>query len=102
MFSLYFTLSCLLRVFSNLVKPAYMSLDAEYKDGELRLIANERVAIEGIFIDEDEGKFIAAQWSYLARTTNVTENTKVKTIVDKLRIIYRTDNSSLQLQFLKL
>lgn len=82
--------------------PAGVNLEAEYKDGELRLIANGRVAIEGIFIDEEEGKFIAAQWRYLARITNVTDNTKAKTIADKLCATYRTDNPSLQSQFLKL
>jgi hypothetical protein len=82
--------------------PAGVSLEAEYKDGELRLIAKGRVAIEGIFIDEEEGKFIAAQWRYLARITNVTDNTKAKTIADKLCATYHTDNPSLQSQFLKL
>lgn len=82
--------------------PAGVNLEAEYKDGELRLIANGRVAIEGIFIDEEEGKFIAAQWRYLARITNITDNTKAKTIADKLCTTYRTDNPSLQTQFLKL
>src|SRR5690606_13436800 len=82
--------------------PAGVSLEAEYKDGELRLLANGRVAIDGIFIDEDESKFIAAQWRYLARITNVTDNTKAKTIADKLCATYRTDNPSLQSQFLKL
>lgn len=82
--------------------PAGVSLEAEYKDGELRLIANGRVAIEGIFIDEEEGKFIAAQWRYLARITNVTDNTKAKSIADKLCTTYHTLNPSLQSQFLEL
>lgn len=82
--------------------PAGVILDAECKDGELRLIANGRVAIEGIFIDEEEGRFIAAQWRYLARITNVTDNTRAKIIADKLCTTYRTNNPSLQLQFLKL
>lgn len=83
--------------------PAEVNLAAEYKDGELRLIANGRVVIEGIFIDNDEeGKFIAAQWCYLARITHVTDNTRAKTIVDKLRTTYRTDSLKLQEKFLML
>nr|WP_246721229.1 DNA methyltransferase [Rhizobium leguminosarum] len=82
--------------------PAGVRIEAEYRDGELRLMANGRVVIEGIFIDEEEGTFIAAQWGYLARQTNVTNSTRAKTIADKLCVTYRTDNPSLQAQFLKL
>lgn len=82
--------------------PAGATLETEFKDGELSLKANGRLVIDGIFLDDGNGEFIAAQWAYLVRITNVTEKTSPKAIADKLCTIYRTENPALQAQFLTL
>jgi Eco57I restriction-modification methylase/TaqI-like C-terminal specificity domain len=82
--------------------PAGATLETEFKDGELSLKANGRLVIDGIFLDDEDGEFVAAQWAYLARITNVTEKTSPKTITEKLCTTYRTENPALQVQFLNL
>jgi hypothetical protein len=82
--------------------PAGVTLDAEFKDGELTLKANGRQVMDGIFLDDEDGEFIAAQWVYLSRITNITDSTKAKVVAEKLCTTYRTENPALQAQFLKL
>jgi hypothetical protein len=77
-------------------------LDAEYKDGELRLLVNGAVALQHIFVSNEQGTFIASQWQYLSRNTNITENTTGKAIADKLCTIHTTPNAVVINQILEL
>jgi hypothetical protein len=82
--------------------PAGSRFDADYKDGELRLLVSGRVTIDKTFVDTDIGDFIAAQWQYLSRITNITDKTIAKTIADKLCKVYSSENAALKAQFVTL
>ena len=68
------------------------SMDASYENGELRYFIDGAPIIEQIFVNEDEGRFILAQWKLLASTFSVTEKTDGKKLANALRKIGDTNN----------
>ena len=79
-----------------------ISFAPRFQDGELSISIGGAVAIDGIFLDEDEGQQALLSWCHLARTLNLTEGLKPKAFAKKLRTIYRSNNSSLISQWVKL
>lgn len=49
--------------------------------GELRFLAAGVPLLEGVYLDDDEAEFVAAQWRQKARQTNVTEKFDAKRLV---------------------
>lgn len=72
-----------------------VGLDATHEDEELRFLIDGVPVIEGIYVDDSEGPFIAAQWKVLAQTFSVTEKTTGKKLANALRKLARTDNTAL-------
>lgn len=62
-----------------------VDLDATLDDGELRFLAGGVPALDRIFVTQDEGPFLLAQWKVLASTMPVTESTTGKKLADMLR-----------------
>ncbi len=83
---------------THFVNNAVMTTD--YHDGELKLLINNTIVLNNIFLSEADGNWIQALWKYLCRTIHITENTNPKTIIDKLCTIYKTENNSLIEQIL--
>ncbi len=77
-------------------------LTVENDMGELRVLANGAALIEGIFVDDDEASFIAAQWRHKARQTNVTEKFDAKRLLGLLLKLRKTDNDAICKQVVKI
>ncbi len=77
-------------------------LTVENDMGELRVLANGAALIEGIFVDDDEAAFIAAQWRHKARQTNVTEKFDAKRLLGLLLKLRKTDNDAICKQVVKI
>ncbi len=77
-----------------------LSVANEY--GELKVLANGAALIEGIFVDEAEAAFIAAQWRHKARQTNVTEKFDAKRLVNLLLKLRQTANDAICQQVVKI
>lgn len=77
-----------------------LSVANEY--GELKLLANGAALIEGIFVDETQAAFIAAQWRHKARKTNVTEKFDGKRLVNLLLKLRKTTNEAIRQQVVKI
>jgi hypothetical protein len=65
---------------------------AELENGELRFYVDGVPAIDRIFVDDEEGPFIAAQWKLLAATFSVTPSTDGKKLSAALRRLGVPDN----------
>lgn len=71
-------------------------LDAELRDDELILLINGVPAIEGIFfVDDEEARFVAAQWRHALRATNVTEKFDGKRLLKKLLELRTSENPAI-------
>ena len=79
-----------------------VDLQAEYSEGELRLLADQVPLIEGIFLDDDEGPFVAAQWNAAVADYSLPSRTPGKTLVGKLRKLIVTENAALRRQVVDL
>jgi len=79
---------------------AKLTIANEY--GELKLMANGAALIEGIFLDEDEAPFIAAQWRQKARKTNVTEKFDAKRLLGLLLKLRKTENEAIRKQVVQI
>lgn len=71
------------------------SMEAEFTDGELLFRIDGVTVLAGIFLDEAEGPFIAAQWKVIAQTFNVTDKADGKKLCNALRKLADTDNKAL-------
>jgi len=63
--------------------------------GELKLMADGAALIEGIFLDEEEVAFIAAQWRQKARRTNVTQKFDANRLISLLLKLRKTSNPAI-------
>lgn len=70
-----------------------VEVSAELVSGELRFLIDGVVVVDRVFVDEDEGPFIAAQWKVLAATMSVTASSSGKRLSKSLRrLAVATDN----------
>ena len=79
-----------------------VDLQAEFAEGELRLLADQTPIIEGIFLDEDEGPFIAAQWNAAVNDFSPPSRAPGKALATTLRRLIVTDNAALRQQVIDL
>jgi hypothetical protein len=70
-------------------------LDAQFIDGELRLLADGAAIIRGVFLSPEEGPFIAAQWNGKIDSFKVGGRNPAKSLVTDLRRLIVTDNAVL-------
>lgn len=77
------------------------TLDAEFKDGELKFFIRGHAVIDKIFLSQAEGEFIAAQWKVLASTYSITEKTDGKRLANALRRIGESSNPALIAQIIE-
>ncbi len=79
------------RLSARLVPSVEMS--AELAEGELRYLVDNTVVVDRVFVDKEEGAFIAAQWKVLAASMPVTTSTNGKKLSSSLRhLAIATDN----------
>lgn len=78
------------------------TLSAKFEDGELFFYVDHGPIISGIWLDDTEGTFIAAQWANFAATFNITEKTDGKKLCEALLKVGETDNTALRDQIIKL
>ena len=76
-------------------------LRAQFDDGELSFFVDHTPVVSGIWLDDDKGTFIAAQWANFAATFNITEKTDGKKLCEALLKIGETDNAALRDQIIK-
>ena len=70
-----------------------VDLSAELVDGELRFLVDGVLAVERIFVDDEEGPFLAAQWKVLSARMSVTASTNGTRLSSSLRrLAIATDN----------
>ena len=70
-----------------------VELSAELTGGELRFLIDGVVVVDRVFVGDEEGSFIAAQWKVLAATTRVTASSNGKRLSSSLRLLaVATDN----------
>ena len=70
-----------------------VDLSAELVDGELRFLVDDALAVERIFVDDEEGPFLAAQWKVLSARMSVTASTNGTRLSSSLRrLAIATDN----------
>lgn len=81
---------------------AGVRLEVQCDGGELRLLVNGVSAIEGVFLDDQEAPFIAAQWRHKSRSINVTEKFDGKRLVRQLLDLRKTENQALRAQVVDL
>ena len=62
-----------------------VEMSAELNNGELRFMVDGMVVADRIFVDNEEGPFIAAQWKVLAASMPVTASTSGKQLSVSLR-----------------
>ena len=77
-------------------------LQAEFAKGELSFLIDGIPVVSRIFVDEQDGNFIAAQWKVLASTFSITEKTDGKKLCSALRKLASTDNLAIVAQIIKL
>ena len=90
-----------LAALENRLSPG-VAMDAIFENGELKFIVDGVPVIQQIFLAEDEGKFVLAQWKLLATTFTVTEKTSGKKLANALRRIGETDNIAVRDQIIGL
>ena len=71
------------RLGSSLTPGVHMS--AELADGELRFLVDGVVVVDRVFVDDEAGPFIAAQWKVLATSMSVTASTNGAKLSASLR-----------------
>ena len=62
-----------------------IELSAELTGGELRFLVDGVVVVDRVFVRDEEGPFIAAQWKVLAATIRVTASSNGKRLSSSLR-----------------
>lgn len=61
------------------------SMDAIFTDGELRFLIDGIPVVDRVFLRDDEGAFVLAQWKLIASSFSITESTTGKKLADTLR-----------------
>ena len=80
-----------------------VELSAELVGGELRFLIDGVVAVDRVFVDDEERTFIAAQWKVLAATMSVTASSNGKKLSTSLRrLAVATDNPAAVRQMIEL
>jgi hypothetical protein len=69
-----------------------VAMAAELENGELRFFVDGAPAVDRVFVNDEEGPFIAAQWKLLAATFSVTPTTDGKKLSAALRKLSVSDN----------
>jgi len=67
-----------------------VSMDATFANGELVFLVDGTPLIDRIFLRDDEGAFVLAQWKLVASRFTVTESTSGKKFADTLRKVALT------------
>ncbi len=62
-------------------------MDASFVNGELRYFIDGSPAVERIFLGEQEGAFVLAQWTLIVSNFSITEKTTGKKLADALRMV---------------
>lgn len=83
-----------------LLKPG-AKLRCDFGNGELKLYIDDIEVLAGIFLDEDEGQWIAAQWKQKLRRINITEKFSAEKLLNSLLSLKKTENRSLTQQILE-
>ena len=79
-----------------------VDLQAEFADGELRLLADGAPIIWGIFLDDNEGAFVVAQWNAAVTDYSPPSRAAGKALATALRKLIVTDNAALKQQVIEL
>ncbi|MCR9219072.1 MAG: BREX-1 system adenine-specific DNA-methyltransferase PglX [Alphaproteobacteria bacterium] len=79
-----------------------VALDAALEDGELKFLIDGAPAVDRIFLSEEDGRFVLAQWKHVAASFAVTERTDGKKLANALRKVVETDNAALRTQVIEL
>lgn len=76
-------------------------LSVEEHAGEV-LLQGAGIPLASIVTSQADAPFIAAQWGQVARTTNITEKFKAKSLVKALLALRQTDNPAIREQVVRL
>lgn len=79
-----------------------VDLEAEFNQGELRLLADQMPLVDGIFLDDGDGPYIAAQWNASVADYSLPSRAPGKALVTKLRKLIVSDNAALRQQVIDL
>lgn len=79
-----------------------VEMSAHFDDGELAFKVDGYTIVDNVYEDEDDGALIHSQWDVVARTFNITDKTKAKTLVKALYELIPGDTPALVKQILKL
>ena len=66
----------------------------------MRFLIDGIPAIEGIFLRDDEGEFVLAQWKLVASSFPITESTTGKKLADALRRVALTTEGAVREQII--
>ena len=77
-------------------------LRAKFERGELRLLADGAPVIAGVFLSEEDGPFIEAQWNAVADAFTPGGRSTAKFLARDLRLLVVTDNAVLRTQIIEL
>ena len=69
-----------------------VTMASELEDGELRFYVDGAPVVDRVFVNDEEGPFIAAQWKLLAATFSITPKTDGKKLSAALRRLSVPDN----------
>lgn len=83
------------------LKPG-VRLGAEFVKGEMQLLADGVVLLDGIYLSDLEGAFILPQWRRVCRTLTVTEALTGKKVVSQLLGLRGTENEALRGQVVEM
>ncbi|MFW6101002.1 MAG: Eco57I restriction-modification methylase domain-containing protein [Bacteroidota bacterium] len=86
---------------TQMLRPGAM-LTVEDDYGELKLLIEGMAMIDGIFLDEKEADFIAAQWRQKIRKLNITEKFDGKKLLNLLLKLRETDNKAIIEQIIQI
>jgi len=70
-------------------------IESKFEGGELSLKIDDISVLGGIFLNDSDGKFIAAQWNVVGSTLSITAKTTGKKLCNELRKLVVTDNQAL-------
>ncbi len=76
-------------------------LDATFEDGELRFLVDGVSVIDRMFLQQQEGEFVLAQWKLIASSFSIVEGTTGKKLADALRKVALTAPNALREQIVE-
>lgn len=79
-----------------------VAMAGELENGELRFYVDGAPAVDRLFVNDEEGPFIAAQWKLLAASFSVTPKTDGKKLSAALRRLSVPDNPAVVRQIIDL